>query len=97
MDFGEGNDLAEIDLTYSPLRGISRARRVLGRPIVCIIQVNMTPLLANLSTCGVSISVSPYEEKLGDMSSMIIQSMFGRDESAALRCNPESIAAARTR
>ena len=42
MDFGEGNDLAEIDLTYSPLRGISRARRVLGRPIVCIIQVQWT-------------------------------------------------------
>ena len=39
MEFGEGNDLAEIDLTYSPMRGISRARRVLGRPIVCIIQV----------------------------------------------------------
>ena len=43
MDFGEGNDLAEIDLTYSPLRGISRARRVLGRPIVCIIQVIVFP------------------------------------------------------
>ena len=39
MDFGEGNDLAEIHLTYSPTRGISRARRVLGRLIVCIIQV----------------------------------------------------------
>jgi len=39
MDFGEGNDLAEIDLTYSPMRGISRATRVLGRLIVCIIQV----------------------------------------------------------
>ncbi len=39
MEFEEGNDLAEIDLTYSPTRGISRARRVLGRLIVCIIQV----------------------------------------------------------
>ncbi len=39
MDVGEGNDLAEIDLTYSPTSGISRARRVLGRLVVCIIQV----------------------------------------------------------
>ena len=39
MDFEEGTDLAEIDLTYSPTRAISRARRVLGRLIVCIIQV----------------------------------------------------------
>jgi hypothetical protein len=39
MESGEGNDLAEIDLTYSPTRGISRARRVLGRLIVCIVQV----------------------------------------------------------
>jgi hypothetical protein len=36
MDFGEGNDLAKIVLTYSPTRGISRARRVLGKLIVCM-------------------------------------------------------------
>ena len=45
MEFREGNDLVEIDLTYSPLRGISRARWVLGRPIVCIIQVTTEPML----------------------------------------------------
>jgi len=39
MEFGEENDLGETDLTYSPTRGISRARRLLGKLIVCIIQV----------------------------------------------------------
>ena len=84
-----------MDVWYIPV--INAERLVEQTGAVTNALVNMTPLLANLSTCGVSISVSPYEEKLADISSMIIQSIFGRDESAALRGNPKSIPAARTR
>ncbi len=84
-----------MDVWYIPVINAERLAEQTGAVTNAL--VNMTPLLANLSTCGVSISVSPYEEKLADISSMIIQSIFGRDESAALRGNPESIPAARTR
>ena len=43
MDFEEEIDLAEIDLTYSPIRGISRARPALGTSILRIIQVVENP------------------------------------------------------
>ena len=84
-----------MDVWYIPV--INAERLVEQTGAVTNALVKMTPLLANVSTCGVSISVSPYEEKLTDISSMIIQSIFVRDESAALRGNPESIPAVRTR
>ena len=63
-----------MDVWYIPV--INAERLVEQTGAVTNALVNMTPLLANLSTCGVSISVSPYEEKLADISSMIIQSIL---------------------
>lgn len=38
-DYREGNEPAEIELTYSTLEGINRARLSFRMPVVCIIQV----------------------------------------------------------